>query len=645
MDNIREREKDQLDTLPKLLKNIYEANPNGVALRVKNMGIWQKYTWSDYYNNVKYLALGLVSLGLKRGDKISILGENKPEWYYAELAAQSVGAIAVGIFSDCIASEVKFYVEHSDSVFVIAHDQEQVDKVLDIIDEIPLLKKIVYWDPKGMWSYQNKLLCSFDEVVEMGRNYEKFNPEFFDKTVATGNANDIGVICYTSGTTGQPRGAMLSQRWLVDGTRHWAERDDWKDKGFNYVSFLPGAWAAEQGFGIAGNLCAGVRVNFPESTETVQTDLREIGPELLFYGARMWELVNRNIQAKMIDSTLPRRLIYRICLPIGLKVAKLRSERKVLKVFWRLIYFGAYYSFFKQLRDNLGLSKARIVYSAGAAISPDIIHFFQAMGIEIKLYYGSTESGAISVPETGHIRPETTGPPLPWVKVKISEEGEILVKNEYMMFAGYYKDSKATEDKIKDGWYQTGDFGYVDDEGHLIVIDRMGDLKSLKSGKKFSPQYTEIRLRFSPYIKDALVIGDKDREYVVCLINIDIENVGQFAEKKHIEYTTFSDISQKPEVIELIRGEIIKVNRTLPDHARIKKFVNLDKELDPDDEELTRTRKLRRSFVENRYSDLIEAIYSSKEYYESQESITYRDGRKGSIKMAVKVNWVEEEGV
>ena len=641
MDKIGEREKNQLDTLPKLLKNMYEANPNGVALRVKNMGIWQKYTWSDYYNNVKYFSLGLVSLGLKPGDKISILGENKPQWYYAELAAQSVGAIAVGIFSDCICSEVKFYVEHSDSFFVIAHDQEQVDKVLDIIDEIPLLKKIVYWDPKGMWSYQNKLLCSFDEVIEMGKNYEKFNPEFFDKAVAAGNADDIGVICYTSGTTGQPRGAMLSQSWLVDGTRHWAERDDWKDKGFNYVSFLPGAWAAEQGFGIAGNLCAGVRINFPEAAETVQTDLREIGPELLFYGARMWELVNRNIQAKMIDSTLPRRLIYRICLPIGLKVAKLRFEGKVLRVFWRVLYFGAYYSFFKQLRDNLGLSKARIVYSAGAAVSPDIIHFFQAMGIEIKLYYGSTEAGAISIPETGHIRPETTGPPLPWAKVKISEEGEILVKNEYM-FAGYYKDSKATEDKIKDGWYQTGDFGYLDDEGHLIVIDRMGDLKSLRSGKKFSPQYTEIRLRFSPYIKDVSVIGGKDREYVACLINVDIENVGQFAEKKHIEYTTFSDISQKTQVIELIKGEIIKVNRTLPDHARIKKFVNLDKELDPDDEELTRTRKLRRSFVENRYSDLIEAIYSGKQFYESQESITYRDGRKGSIKLAVKVNRVEE---
>jgi long-chain acyl-CoA synthetase len=343
----------------------------------------------------------------------------------------------------------------------------------------------------------------------------------------------------------------------------------------------------------------------------------------------------------MIDSTLPRRLIYRICLPIGLKVAKLRFEGKVLRVFWRVLYFGAYYSFFKQLRDNLGLSKARIVYSAGAAVSPDIIHFFQAMGIEIKLYYGSTEAGAISIPETGHIRPETTGPPLPWAKVKISEEGEILVKNEYM-FAGYYKDSKATEDKIKDGWYQTGDFGYLDDEGHLIVIDRMGDLKSLRSGKKFSPQYTEIRLRFSPYIKDVSVIGGKDREYVACLINVDIENVGQFAEKKHIEYTTFSDISQKTQVIELIKGEIIKVNRTLPDHARIKKFVNLDKELDPDDEELTRTRKLRRSFVENRYSDLIEAIYSGKQFYESQESITYRDGRKGSIKLAVKVNRVEE---
>lgn len=641
MDKIGVKKSNYLDTLPKLLKNIYEENPNMVALRFKKMGIWQKYTWSDYYNNVKYFSLGLVSLGLKRGNKISILGENEPQWYYAELAAQSMGATVVGIFSDCIPSEIKFYVEQSDSVFVIAHDQEQVDKVLSIKDDIPLVKKVVYWDPKGMWSYQDELLCSFDEVIEMGRNYEKSNPEFFDKAIAAGNADDIGVICYTSGTTGQPRGAMLSQRWLLEGTRHWAERDGWKDKSYNYISFLPGAWSAEQAFGIAGNLCAGVRVNFPEAAETVQADLREIGPELLFYGARMWESVNRTIQAKMSDSTLPRRLIYRICLPIGLKVASARFKRKRLDVFWRFLYFLAFYSFFRQLRTTLGLSKAKIVYSAGAALSPDIIYFFQAMGIEIKLYYGSTEAGNISVPEAGHVKPETTGPPLPWVKVKISDEGEILVKGDYM-FSGYYKDPKGTEDKIKDGWYQTGDFGYLDDEGHLIVIDRMDDLKPLRSGKKFSPQYTEIRLRFSPYVKDVLVVGGKDREYVVCLINIDIENMGKFAEKKHIEYTTFFDISQKPEVIELIRKEIIKINRTLPDYARIKKFANLDKELDPDDQELTRTRKLRRSFVENRYSNLIEAIYSNKEYYESQELIIYRDGRKGSIKLAVNINQVEE---
>jgi long-chain acyl-CoA synthetase len=643
MRNIQENGQERkLDTLPKLLRHRYEQHPNKEVLREKDRGIWRSHTWKDYYNKVKYFSLGIVSLGFKRADKIAILGENKPEWYYAELAAQAAGGTVVGIYSDCVPSEVKFYVKHSDSVFVVVHDQEQVDKLLEIKDETSQVKKVIYWDTKGLWSYREPVLICFDEVLELGRKFEESNPQFFDKGIDRGNGDDICVICYTSGTTGEPKGVMFSQRYMVEGGTAWIERDNWMGHGYNYLSFIPPAWGMEQSMGIAGSLLSDIVVNFPEKPETVKENLREIAPELLFYGARLWEMVSRTVQAKMIDSTLPRRFIHKMCLPIGLKVARLKSERKRVNLFWRILYSLAHFVFFRQLLDNLGLNKAKVVYSAGAAVSPEIIRFFQALGVEIKMLYGTTETGFVSIPLKGNIRPETCGPVLPWVDVKLSDAGEILVKSKYM-YSGYYKNPDATEEKLKDGYFQTGDFGYMDEEGHLVVIDRMEDLKSLATGKQFSPQYTEVRLRFSPYIKDALVIGGEKRNYVTALINIDMENVGQFAEKNSIPYTTFADLSQKPEVIDLVLGELANVNRTLPDYARVKKFANLHKEFDADEAELTRTRKLRRSFVEESYRELINALYDEMSEYEVGTSVTYRDGRTRFFKTLIRLNSFEKE--
>lgn len=631
----------KLDTLPKLLRDNYRRYPYELALREKDRGIWKGYTWKEYYEKVKYFSLGLMSLGLKRGDKLAILGENKPEWYYAELAVQAAGGVAVGIFTDCGASEVKYYVEHSDAIFVVTHDQEQVDKLLQIKNELPLLKNVIYWQIKGLWNYRDSLLLSFNEVLELGRKYEKSHPDLFDHMVDQGSIEDIGVFCYTSGTTGAPKGVMLHYRFLIEATREWGEMDGWVGKGYNYLSFVPGAWVVEQMMGIAGSLFAALTVNFPEKAETVQENLREIGPNILFYGARLWEQVNRTIQAKMMDSTLPRRILYRLCLPIGLKVADLKLGKKSVGLFLRTLYFLAYHTIFRQLRDKLGLSNVELVYSVGAAVSPEIIRYFLSLGVEIKLIYGSTEAGHVSMPRNREIRPETSGPAVPWSEIKLSDEGEILVKSKYM-FTGYYKNAEATAARFKDGWFQTGDFGYIDENKHLIVIDRMDDLKTLAGEKKFSPQYTEIRLRFSPYIKDILVVGGENRDYVTALINIDIGNVGRFAEKERIAYTTFSDLSQKPEVIDLVHEEVLKVNRTLPDHARIKRFVNIYKEFDADEEELTRTRKLRRAFVEERYSDLIEFLYSDRDKYAVETSVTYRDGRAGIMKTTIQLKHVEE---
>ncbi len=632
----------QIDTFPKALRYNYLQSPQKIAMREKTRGIWKKFSWQDYYENVKYLCLGLAGLGLKKNDKVSIIGENKPEWFFAELAVQTVRATAVGIYTDCVASEIKFFIEHSDSVFAIAHDQEQVDKLLEIKDELPLLGKIIYWEPKGLWSYDDPDLMNFDELFELGKKFEKNNPEFFDQNIDQGKAEDIAVICYTSGTTGTPKGAMLSQKWVMETARNWTSRDHWSGKGYNYLSFIPPAWATEQALGIGAGLVADITVNFPEEPETVQENLREIGPDVLFYGARLWEMVSRSIQAKMMDSTWQRRLIQKICIPLGIKTAKIRAEEQSLSLFWRIIYFLAYHAFFRQLRDNLGLTNVKVAYSVGAALSPEIIEFFLALGVEIKLLYASTELGAISMPLRGEISPETCGPVVSWAEVKIAEDGEILAKSKFM-YSGYYKNKKASQSKIKDSWFLTGDFGYLDDKGHLIVIDRMEDLQPLATGKKFSPVYPEVRLRFSPYIKDILVTGGKTRDYVVCLVNIDIDNVGRFAEANHIAYTTFTDLSQKPIVIELIEKEIIKVNKTLPEYARIKKFTNLHKEFDADEAELTRTRKLRRTFVEKRYHELIDKLYTDQKIYEVEATVKYRDGRTGKIKTSINLKQIKKD--
>jgi long-chain acyl-CoA synthetase len=629
------------DTLPKLLKmNAEKYGDRRIAMRVKDRGIWQRYTWKDYYERVKYFSLGLISLGMKRGDKISILGENKPEIFWAELGVQSVGGTMVGIFTDCTPPEVKFYVTDSDSTFVVAHDQEQVDKLLQIKNDLPLVKKVIYWDPKGLWNYEDPILVSFTEMIKLGKEYEKDHPGLFEESIENGKGEEIALICYTSGTTGLPKGAMVSHRGMVAIAYAWRDVDHWSDND-RYVSFIPPGWIAEQAVGVAGQLVSGMEVNFPEEPETVQENIREIGPSILFFAPRLWENINRMIQAKITDTSALRRWIYRLFLPIGYRTAEYRSSKKGMGLFWRILHTVAHWLLFCPLRDRVGLSRIRCAYTAGSAVSPEILNYFQAIGVNIKQLYGGSEQGLVTIHLDGEIKYETCGPPMPGVEVKLSPEGEILVKGDNI-FSGYYKNLEATQEKIREGWYYTGDFGYIDDDRHLVVIDRMEDLKELKGGRKFSPQFAEIRLRFCPYIKDALVIGGEDKDYVTAIINIDLDNVGRWAETRRIPYTTFTDLSQKSEVIELIKKDIQRINKFLPEWSRIKKFVNLHKEFDADEAELTRTRKLRRTFVESRYSDLITALYGKDREYNVEASITYRDGRKGVIKTAIQINQLEE---
>src|SRR3990172_5238345 len=630
------------DTLPKLLKkNAEKYGDRKIAMRVKERGLWQHFTWRDYYEKVKYFSLGLLSLGMGRGDKVAILGENKPEIFWAELGVQAAGGTAVDIYTDCTPPEVKFFVTDSDSRFVVAHDQEQVDKLLQIKENLPLVKKVIYWDPKGLWNYGDPILISFSEVVKLGETYEMDHLGLFEENIGNGRGEEIALLSYTSGTTGLPKGAMILQKGLVAIAQAWRDVDHWSDQD-RYVSFLHPAWITEQAVGVAGQLVSGMEVNFPEEPETVQENIREIGPTILFFAPRLWENINRMVQAKITDTSALRRWVYYLFLPVGYKTSEYRLAKKKLGFLLRALHRIAHWTVFRPLRDRVGLSRIRCAYTAGSAVSPDILNYFQAIGVNIKQLFGGSEQGLVTIHRDGEIKYETCGPPMPGVEVRLSPEGEILVKGENI-FSGYYKNLGATQEKIRDDWYYTGDFGYIDENRHLVVIDRMEDLKELKGGLKFSPQFAEIRLRFCPYIKDGLVVGGEDKDYVTAIINIDIENVGRWAESKRIPYTTFTDLSQKPEVIELIKRDIQRINKFLPEWSRIRKFVNLHKEFDADEAELTRTRKLRRTFVESRYNDLIIALYGKDREYHVEASITYRDGRKGVIKTAIQINQMEEE--
>jgi len=628
-----------LDTIPRLLRENYRRYPDTVAMREKRYGVWNESTWKEYFEDVKYFALGLLALGFKRGDKVSIIGENKPEWFRAEVAAQALGGIAIGIYTDAGPQELLYLVNHSDSRMVIAHDQEQVDKALQIKDRVPLLEKVIYWNPRGLWNYDEPTLMSYDEVIELGRKYEVEHPGIFEKELEKGKGDDLAVISYTSGTTGLPKGAMVTHRQLIMLAKLGRDLDDWTEKD-EYVSFVPPAWITEQCIGITGCILSRMKASFAESPETIQENIREIGASVLFYGPRNWESVVSTVQAKISDAHPFKRFLYSFFLPVGYKVADTQLAKKKPGPLWQFLYSVAYWALLRQLRDKLGLLKVRTAYTAGSAISPDILRFFHAIGVSLKNMYGASEIGTVSTHTYDDIRPETAGFPLEGIEVKTSDESEILVKS-ITLFDGYYKDEEGTREKLKDGWYHTGDFGHIDGSGHVIVMDRMDDLRSLANGQKFSPQYTEVRLRFSPYIKEAIILGGEEREYVAAIINIDLANVGRWAERKRVPYTTFSDLSQKDEVMDLIAEEVRKVNRTLPDWARIRKFANLNKELDADEAEMTRTRKLRRTFVEEKYRGLIQSLYSGESELPMESEVVYRDGRRARITTSIRISTVE----
>ncbi len=632
----------QADTLPKLLlENGRRFRSKKSALREKEFGIWQSVTWERYVEDVKEFALGLYKLGFRRNDKLAIIGDNRPEWIYAELAAQSLGGISVGLYQDSQSKEVSYILNHSDSTFVVVEDQEQVDKILEIREEIPEIHKVIYYDPKGLRNYTDDILISFVDVQELGHLYAGENSAFFEREVAKGHGNDVAIICYTSGTTGFPKGAMLTHDNLLNMARNLTEIDPIKE-GDEFVSFLPLAWIGEQMTAVAASLLRGFTVNFPEEPETVNENIREIGPHVMFSPPRIWEDIVSRIQVQVEDSTWLKKKLYHFFMPVGYRVADCHFNKQPVPWWLRFLRGLGEFMIFSAIKDHFGLLRLRRAYTGGAALGPQVFRFFHAMGVNLKQIYGQTEvSGIAVVHHDGDIKYHSVGQPIPGTRVKISDQGEILLKSS-SVFKGYYKNEEVTRETITDGWLHTGDAGYIDDNNHLVVIDRVKYVLTTKDGEIFSPQYIENSLKFSMYIKEALVIG-KDRPYVVAIINIDFANTGKWAENRALAYTTYTDLTQKKEVLELITEEVVRVNKELLPAARIRKFVLLHKEFDADDEELTRTKKIRRGYVEEKYAALINALYSGDDTIMIEDRVKYRDGRQGKVETALPVISMETE--
>jgi long-chain acyl-CoA synthetase len=627
------------DTFARLLVRNARVWGEKVALREKEFGIWQSFTWREYHDHVRDLSLGLVALGVGSGDKVAIIGDNRPEWVWSEIAAQAAGAASVGLYQDSNLTEVAYVIDHCDASVVVAEDQEQVDKILEMLDRLPKVRHVVYTDPRGLRTYRHPALLSFEAVEEKGRALAREKPDLWAENVRRGSADDLAIICYTSGTTGFPKGAMLSFRNLLTMALNLHAVDP-KRPDDEFVSFLPLAWIGEQMMSLSTALAVGFTVNFPEEPETVSEDIREIGPNVMFAPPRVWESLTSTVQVKIMDTTPFKRFMFERCMPVGRKVADLRFAKKPVPLRWRALYRLAHLALFRALKDRLGMSKLRSASTGGAALGPDVFRFFHAMGVPLKQIYGQTEIAGIScIHREGNIAFHTVGEPIPETELRISEEGEILSRSP-SVFLGYYKSEAATREALAGGWLHSGDAGHLTDDGQLVVIDRVKDVMRLSDGTRFSPQFIENRLKFSPYVKEAVVLG-KDRPYLTAMLCIDMGVVGKWAERQRLSYTTYTDLSAKPEVYDLTQREVDEVNRTLPAAARIHKFVLLYKELDADDEELTRTRKVRRAFVEERYRDVVAALYGDVPEVRVDTTIRFQDGKTSHIRTTLLVRQLD----
>ena len=623
-------------TLPQILLRQAEKRGSETAIREKAYGIWQTYNWQAYSLYMKRTGLGLSAMGLKRGENVGIITNNIPEWLFSELGCQSVGGITLNLFTSSVADELCHALGRIKATYVIAQDQEQVDKILEARDKLPHIRRIIYIDPTGMRAYKdNPLLLSFSDLLKSGEELDREKPDFFLGELQKCRREDVAIMIQTSGTTGISKLAMLSHRNITEMATKWIEAMSITPGG-NWISISPPAWIVDQMWGVGVALLSGMTMNFPEMPDTITEDIREIGPSIIITSSRFWEDLASRIIVKMDDAGFIRRKLFALSIEIGKKVVELQAQKADIPGHLHLLHRIASIVIYKQLLDRTGCFCLQNAFTGGHPISPDVIHFFRAIGLNLKQCYGLTESGGIfQIQPDNEVKLESVGKPLPNTLVKIADDQEVLVQSD-SNFVGYYNDFSATEEAFSAGWLKTGDAGYIDKDGHLVIIGRKGDIIKNKDGNAFSPDFIETRLKFSPYIKEAVMFGE-GRPYITALINIDMGNVGNWAEERLIPYTTYIDLSQQTAVEELILHEVRKVNSNLPNLMKIRKFILLYKLLDADDDELTRTGKVRRRFIYGIYLKLIEGMYTGMQDVDVKTKIQYRDGQVGEIETTVRI--------
>jgi long-chain acyl-CoA synthetase len=620
----------QADTYPKMLRLNAREFGREIALREKDLGLWKPFTWSDYQTRVRDFALGMVELGLARGDVIGIIGDNRPDWVAAEIATHAIGALSLGLYRDVLDEEAAYLLNYGEAKLVFAEDEEQVDKLLGLADRAPALRHIVYSDPRGLRKYNDPRLISAEQLTTMGRERATREPLLYDSLVDATRGEDVAILCTTSGTTSHPKLAMLSAGRVL---RHCATYLAFDPKGpeDEYVSVLPLPWIMEQVYVLGKGLLCRMKVNFVEEPETMMNDLREIAPTFVLFAPRVWEAIAADVRARVMDSSPLKQGLYELGMKAGLSALGRNRHSLVAETL-----------LFRALRDRLGFTRLRSAATGGAALGPDTFKFFRAMGVPLRTLYGQTETlGAYTLHPENAVDPDTTGVPMAeTIEIRIDNPdihgvGEIMIRHPNM-FLGYYRNPEASAADLRDGWLQSGDAGYFNAQRHLVVIDRIKDLAETSRGERFSPQYLENKLKFSPYIAEAVVLGD-GRDRLAAMLCIRFSIVSKWAEKNRITFTTYTDLSARDEIYALLQHEVEAVNATLPPAQRISRFLLLYKELDADDGELTRTRKVRRSVINEKYADIIESIYTGRSDIPVDTVIRFQDGTTQRIRTTLRV--------
>ncbi|EPE2666179.1 long-chain fatty acid--CoA ligase [Vibrio parahaemolyticus] len=618
-----------LDTFPKVLQHNAKYWPEQVAMREKEFGIWREFTWQDYENRVKWMALSLQDLGIGEQDVVGLLGDNRPEWVWGELAAHAIKGYSLGIYQDSMHEEVAYLINYAKAKVVIAEDEEQCDKLLELGDEIPSVEYIIYCDPRGMRKYDDPRLIDVEQVYKKGQLIDKADPDKYLNMIAATKGSDLSILCTTSGTTSKPKLAQLHSGSFLDHCAAYLRADP-RSPGDNYVSVLPLPWIMEQVYVVGQALISRQIVNFVEEQETMMSDLREIGPNFVLLAPRVWENIVADVSARMMDSTPFKQKMYKLGMSLANKALDQGKRSKLAE--WILL---------RALRDRLGFSNLSSAATGGAAMGPDTFRYLQAIGVPLKQLYGQTEMcGAYTVHQADDVDYDSVGVAFDNADVKVINPdsngvGEIIAKSTGM-FTGYLNNQAAYDEDVQDGWMHTGDAGYFKDSGHLVVIDRLKDMSETSHGDRYSPQFIENKLKFSPFIAEAVVVG-KGRPWLSAIICIRYAIVAKWAEQKGIAFTNYTNLSAQPEVYKAIREEVLKVNESLPDAQKISKFILLYKELDADDGELTRTRKVRRGVVAEKYGDIIETIYSAAPTVDVDTVITYQDGTKTRIQTSLVI--------